>query len=140
MDRLDRLFWMLTLVGLVIRVGAVFVWNDYRSPITAAYGIVARNLIAGEGFAGGGWLGPEQPTALNTPLYPLFLTLWLWLPIPLPFPAAELAPALLSAPIIYLIGKIAARVFNPAIGIISAALTMAYPPLIYFCKQISPAI
>jgi len=140
MGSVGRLFWMLTMVGLTIRVAAVFVLNDYRAPLTAEYGIVARNLVAGKGFTGGGWLGPEQPTALNVPLYPLFLAFWLWLPIPLPFLAVELAQALLSALMIYFIGKIATRVFNPGVGVISAALTTFYPPLLYFCKQISPAI
>lgn len=140
MNRFDRLLWLLTLIGLAIRVAAVLVLNDYRAPITAEYGIVAHNLVAGKGFSGGGWLGPEQPTALNTPLYPLLLAFWLWIGIPLPFLAVELAQAVLSALIIYLIGKIAAQVFAPAVGAISAVATTFYPPLIYFCKQISPAI
>ncbi|MEF3275707.1 MAG: glycosyltransferase family 39 protein [Chloroflexus sp.] len=138
--QVDRLLWMLTLAGLMIRVAAVFALNDYRTPLTAEYGIVAQNLAAGKGFVGGGWLGPEQPTALNTPLYPLFLAFWLWLGIPLPFLAAELVQAVLSALIIYLIGKVVLELINPAIAVLSAGLTVIYPPLIYFCKQISPAI
>jgi len=138
--RIDRLLWVMTLAGFVIRVAAILVLNDYQAPLTAEYGIVAANLVAGKGFSGGGWLGPEQPTALNTPLYPLFLAFWLWIEIPLPFLAVEVAQALLSALVIYLIGKIATSMINPMVGLLSAGLTTVYPPLIYFCKQISPAI
>lgn len=140
MNRFDCLLWLLTLIGLLIRVAVVFVLNDYRAPITAEYGIVAHNLVAGKGFTGGGWLGPEQPTALNTPLYPLLLAFWLWIGVPLPFLAVELVQAALSALIVYLIGKVAAQIFNHVVGTVSAIGITVYPPLIYFCKQVSPAI
>lgn len=132
--------WLLTIVGLAIRVTAVFMFNDYRDPLTAEYGIVARNLVEGKGFVGGGWFGPEMPTALNTPIYPLFLAAWLWLGGSLPFLWVEICQALLSALVIYLISKIASQFFDPAVSLLSCLFITFYPPLIYFCKQISPAI
>lgn len=139
-QKLTRALWLLTLVGLAIRVIAVIILNDYRDPLTAEYGIVARNLVEGKGFVGGGWLGPEMPTALNTPVYPLFLAAWLWLGGPLPFLGVELCQALLSALVIYFTGKIASHLVDSVTGLFSALLITFYPPLIYFCKQISPAI
>jgi len=137
---LHWVLWFLTLLGLVIRVTAVLALNDYRNPVTAEYGIVASNLVAGKGFVGGGWLGPEAPTALNTPIYPLFLAAWLWLNVPWPFLGVQLSQALLSALVIYLAGQIALRLINPRTSLLAALLVTFYPPLVYFCKQISPAI
>ncbi len=132
--------WLLTIIGLIIRVVAVFVLNDYHDPLTAEYGVVAKNIVAGKGFVGGGWLGPEMPTALNTPVYPLFLAAWLWVGVPLPFLGVELSQALLSALLIYFIGKIASHWIDTTAGLLSGLMATFYPPLIYFCKQISPAI
>ncbi|WP_322511111.1 hypothetical protein [Chloroflexus sp.] len=136
MNRFDRLLWLLTLIGLLIRVAAVFLLNDYRAPITADHGIVAHDLAAGKGFTGGGWLGPEQPMALNTPLYPLLLAFWLWIGIPLPFLAVELAQAALLALMVYLIGKVAVQIFNHVVGTVSAIAIAVYPPLYrYFVSR-----
>lgn len=137
---LNQALWLLTFVGLLLRVIAVLVLNDYRNPLTAEYGVVAANLVAGKGFVGGGWLGPEMPTALNTPLYPLFLAGWLWIGGPLPFLGVEISQAILSALLIYLFGKIGAQIVEPATGLLSGLLLTFYPPLIYFCKQVSPAV
>lgn len=139
-DPFHRKLWVLTLLGFAVRVAAIFVLNDYRNPLTAEYGIVAQNLVAGKGFVGGGWLGPEGPTALNTPIYPLFLAFWLWIGQPLPYLWAEIAQAVLSALVIYIAGKIAYVLSDRRIAIITGIFLVFYPPLIYFCKQISPAI
>ena len=138
--RFMQTLWLLTIIGLIIRVAAVFVLNDYHDPLTAEYGIVAKNIVAGKGFVGGGWLGPEMPTALNTPVYPLFLAAWLWVGVPLPFLGVELCQALLSALLIYLTGRIASHWIDTTTGLLSGLMVTFYPPLIYFCKQISPAI
>jgi len=138
--RLNQTLWLLTAIGVIIRVTAVLALNDYHNPVTAEYGVVARNLVAGKGFVGGGWLGPEGPTALNTPIYPLFLAIWLWLGGPLPFLGVEICQAMISALLIYLTGKIASHFINPTAGLLSSLIVTFYPPLIYFCKQISPAI
>lgn len=137
---LNRALWLLTCIGLLIRAIAILVMNDYRNPLTAEYGIVAANIVAGKGFVGGGWLGPEMPTALNTPIYPLFLAVWLWIGGELPFLWVEICQAILSALLIYIIGKIGTQIVDPVTGLLSGLLIAFYPPLIYFCKQISPAI
>jgi hypothetical protein len=138
--RFTQTLWLLTIIGLIIRVAAVLALNDYHDPLTAEYGIVAKNIVAGKGFVGGGWLGPEMPTALNTPVYPLFLAAWLWVGVPLPFLGVELCQALLSALLIYLTGRIASHWIDATTGLLSGLMVTFYPPLIYFCKQISPAI
>jgi 4-amino-4-deoxy-L-arabinose transferase-like glycosyltransferase len=138
---LRKTLWSLVFLGLVLRVSAVFVLNDYRNPLTVEYGIVARNLVAGKGFVGAGWLGPEAPTALNTPTYPVLLAVWLWLGGPLPFLGVELFQALLSALLVYLVGRIALYLSgDPLTSLLTAIFVASYPPLVYFCKQISPAI
>lgn len=137
---LPQTLWLLVLIGFVIRAAMIFVLNDYRQPLAAEYGVVAGNLAAGRGFIGGGWLGPEAPTALNTPIYPLFLAAWMRIGGSLPFLGVELSQALLSSLIVYLVGQIALRLANSFTSLLAAIFTVLYPPLIYFCIQISPAI
>jgi hypothetical protein len=128
-------------VGILIRIAAIIVFRDYHTPLTAEYGVVAENLVAGKGFVGGGWLGPEGPTALNVPVYSLFLASFLYLHVPLPYLWIEMFQALLSASLILLIPEILRLLTGGRKGyLISACLTAVYPPFIYFPKQISPAI
>jgi 4-amino-4-deoxy-L-arabinose transferase-like glycosyltransferase len=138
--QLNRALWLLVLLGLAVRIVAVLVLNDYRAPLAAEYGIVAGNLAAGRGFVGGGWLGPEAATALNAPVYPIFLAAWLRWGGPLPFLGVQLFQALLSALLAYLTGKIALHLSDPATSLLAGILVTLYPPLVYFCIQISPAI
>jgi 4-amino-4-deoxy-L-arabinose transferase-like glycosyltransferase len=138
--RFYRILLVLVGLGLLVRVAAVLVLGDYRQPLTAEYGIVAQNLAEGRGFVGGGWLGPEAPTALNVPVYPLFVAGWLKIGVPLPFLGVELAQALLSALLIYVVAEIALRLSDRLTALLAGGFVALYPPLIYFCKQISPAI
>jgi hypothetical protein len=132
---------VLCLLGLAIRIAIIFVFSDYTAPLTAEYGLVAQNLAAGKGFVGGGWLGPEAPTALNPPVYPLFLAIFLYLGVPLPYLWVELVQALLSALLIWLVPITMLYLTRSRQSALIAALLIAvYPPLIYFPKQISPAI
>jgi hypothetical protein len=140
-----KALWVLTLIGIFIRVGLIFFFNDYQHPATVEYGIVANHLVTGKGFAGGGWLGPEAPTALNTPIYPLVLAGALKLAIQFGLPEAsaylgvELMQAILSGLMIYLIGWVVTHIADSRIGLITAALTTIYLPFLYFNKQLSPA-
>jgi len=56
-------------LALVLRVIVVFVVGDWRSPEDWEYGIVARNLLDGNGFSGSAWFVPEGPTAFMAPVY-----------------------------------------------------------------------
>lgn len=137
---LDRHLWLVVLVALVLRVAAVLVLGDYHSPLSAEYGMVAENLAAGLGYVGGGWFGPPAPTALNTPLYPLLLAAWLRLAPALPYLGVQLTQAMLSALTTVAIWKLARRLVREGVALLAALATVIYPPLIYYCAQISPAI
>ncbi len=133
--------WVAFVFGALLRIVAIFVFQDYYAPLTAEYGVVAQNLALGKGFTGGGWLGPEGPTALNVPVYPLFLAAFLYLRMPLPYLWVELTQALLSAFLVWLIPEIQRLLIGKREGYFATAWLIAvYPPLIYFPKQISPAI
>jgi 4-amino-4-deoxy-L-arabinose transferase-like glycosyltransferase len=136
----SRILLVLICIGLLARVLAVLALGDYQQPLTAEYGLVARNLADGKGFVGGGWLGPEAPTALNVPIYPMFVALWLRVGGNLPFLGVELTQAVLSASMVYFVAQIALRLSDRLTGLVAGGLVAFYPPLIYFCKQISPAV
>jgi 4-amino-4-deoxy-L-arabinose transferase-like glycosyltransferase len=136
----SKLLLILVCLGAILRILAILMLNDYTNPLTVEYGAVAKNIAVGKGFVGGGWLGPEGPTALNTPIYPLFLAMWLSTGSSIPYLWVEMSQALLSALIIYFTAEIARLWSSRLIGIVTAFGLVFYPPLIYFCKQISPAI
>jgi 4-amino-4-deoxy-L-arabinose transferase-like glycosyltransferase len=136
----SKLLLIFVCIGAILRILAILILNDYTQPLTVEYGAVARNLATGRGFIGGGWLGPEGPTALNTPIYPLFLAMWLSTGLSMPYLWVQISQALLSALIIYFTAEIARLRSSRLVGIVTAFGLVFYPPLIYFCKQISPAI
>ena len=130
----------LLLIGLALRLGIVFAFHDFESPPTWEYGATASNLAAGKGYSGGGWLGPEGPTALNSPGYIVFLAAALRLFGPHAYVVVELAQAVLSAVMPLIVYRIAGLLFDRRIAVLSFALAALYPPYLYFPKQITPAI
>ncbi|MBI4321983.1 MAG: glycosyltransferase family 39 protein [Chloroflexi bacterium] len=127
-------------LGLLLRLAAVFYFGDFTNPVTAEYGITARNLAEGRGFIGGAWFGPEAPTALNAPAYVVLLAASMKYFGAQAYLALEIAQALLSALLPLLIHRLARLLFDRRVAFISFLVAVAYPPFIYFPKQISPAV
>ncbi len=116
-------------IGLVIRLFTLWQTSSLGLPITDEqhYATIARNILAGNGFA---W-EPGLLTSIRPPLYPGLLAL-VWSV----FGADSLQPvrvlqillALGLSAIVYALGK---RTFNPAVGRLAAAICWLYPSLIF---------
>jgi 4-amino-4-deoxy-L-arabinose transferase-like glycosyltransferase len=117
-------------LGLVLR--AVIFWHtpDLGTEIVDEqhYATLARNIVAGHGFA---W-GPGQPTSIRPPLFPgLVAGIW-YLAGAGNLQAVRLvqiALALLTTALVYQLGR---QLFNPVVGRYAAAATWLYPSLIFF--------
>ena len=124
--------WVLAIalaIGLVVRV--VFLWQtpalDTEIVDERHYVALARNVLAGHGFA---W-GPGEPTSIRPPLYPAFLA-GVWAFTGIDFQAVRLVQfllALLTTAMVYQIGR---QMFSPVVGRYAAAVTWLYPSLIFF--------
>ncbi len=101
-------------------------WAD-----ATAYHGVAINLIAGDGYS----LDGREPTRIRPPSYPVYLACIYALAGPHPGRAALVQAALgcLTCLLAYRIGR---RVFSERAGLLAAAITAAYPALVYYDTRI----
>jgi 4-amino-4-deoxy-L-arabinose transferase-like glycosyltransferase len=118
------------LLGLILRLAVLSQTSGLGTPVMdeQQYSQIARNIVAGNGFA---W-GPNALTSIRPPLYPgLLAAIWsaagsenLQL-----VRAVQIVIGLATAGLVYLLG---ARVFGPKAGRWGAAIYWLYPSLIFF--------
>ena len=117
-------------VGLALRAAIFWHTPDLGPEIVDEqhYVALARNIVAGHGFA---W-GPDQPTSIRPPLYPgLLAGIWSVAGVG-NFQAVRLVQivlALLTTALVFQLGR---RLFNPVVGRYAAAAMWLYPSLIFF--------
>jgi hypothetical protein len=105
-------------------------------PLT--YDQIARNLLAGKGFAGASFYyppGTEHPTAFWDPFYPFFLSALYWLLGP-SVHVVRVAQALLGAGAVALTFALGRRLVGPPVGLLAAAISAVYPFFIYYAAQL----
>ena len=91
----------------------------------------AENLLAGEGFTGGG----RNDRMWRTPAYPVFLAS-VFLPRGRQLAVVRLLHAMLGGLVCVLIYAIARRVFDPTVAALSALYFAFFPPHAYMAGQI----
>jgi hypothetical protein len=91
----------------------------------------AENLLAGEGFTGGG----QNDRMWRTPAYPVFLAS-VFLPRGRQLAVVRLLHAMLGGLVCVLIYAIARRVFDPTVAALSALYFAFFPPHAYMAGQI----
>ena len=117
------------LLGLVVRL--VIFWHTPELGLKIAdehyFAQLAGNVLHGEGLAS----GPGRPTSIRPPLYPGFVA-GIWAVAGdgnlQAVRAVQIALALLTAGLVYLLGR---RAFGPAVGRAAAVVTWLYPSLIF---------
>ncbi len=127
--RARRWLWLVLVLALVIRLGYVYVQVNHglfrvatMAPDSHRYLNLARHLLDQGFFSYDG----RQPTAADTPGYPLFLAglravlgpglIWIYL-----------AQALLSAATVWLVFLLGRRFFSEGAGLAAAGLAAVYP-------------
>jgi len=74
----SRMFLLITMAGFLLRLAAVIVLKSYEDPLLYEHGVIARNLLDGNGFSVVILTPPPRPTSQQTPLYPgLIAALWM---------------------------------------------------------------
>ncbi len=130
-DRANTLVLIVALLlGLAVRVAILSQTTHLGTPIMdeQQYSQIARNLVAGNGFA---W-GPGAPTSIRPPLYPAMLAAT-WQALGADnlqaIRVVQIVLSLATAALVYLIGL---RAFGAATATWAAAAVWLYPSFIYY--------
>lgn len=105
-------------------------------PLT--YDQIARNLVAGRGFAGASFYyppGTETSTSFWDPLYPIFLAA-IYFVFGHSIVAVRLAQALLGGAAVALTYLLGRRLSGEAVGLLAAAISAVYPFFIYYSGHV----
>lgn len=139
-SNLPPLIVLLFIVGFLIRFGFILFSHSYVDPHDWEYGEIARNMIAGDGYARMNPFGGDlEQTSSHAPLYPYFLSLFYsfghtaWICI-----AIQLVQAFFSSLTILILYKISILLFNRIVGTVTAIGMTVYPPLIYYSAKLVP--
>ena len=139
-NNLPPLIALLFIIGFFIRVGFTVLSKSYVDPPDWEYGEIARNMIAGNGYARVSPFGGDlELTSSHAPFYPYFLSLFYsfghttWI-----FIAIQLVQAFVSSLTILIMYKISTLLFNRIVGTITALGLAVYPPLIYYSAKLVP--
>lgn len=130
----------LFLIGLALRIIAVFYVKNYYKPRDYEYGEIARNIVNGNGFSRS--VFSEEGTYLTSshaPVYPYFLAFFYKFGNkPFVFIIIQIIQAIISAITIVIIYGIAGIIFNRKVANISAVGFTFYPLLIYYSTKLVP--
>ena len=125
-----RFLWVVLILGLAVRLAVLSQTTTLGTMIMDEqhYSQIARNIVAGNGYA---W-GPGEPTSIRPPLYPgLLAAVW---SISGPqnlqvIRGLQIVLSLITAVVVYFIGL---RAFGAAVARWAAAICWLYPSLIFF--------
>lgn len=126
----------IVLVGLALRIAAIAADSGYTPANDAfEYDYYARAIADGDGFPRSGYLLQGGPTAIRGPGYPYFLG-GVYALTGSSATAGRIAGALLGALAIVLTYLIARRIWGDRVGLVAAALTAAFPPLVLLSREL----
>jgi len=136
-DRKRGALFILVLVALLLRLGFIVTFQNEvvfgPDALHYEYEKIARNLAAGRGFSLSG------PTALQTPIYPLLLSIFYRLgPEPIATFAFLAFQAFLSSLTVLFVYFIAARFLAPRGALLAASGVALYPLFIYYSVSLTP--
>ena len=128
--------------ALSFRLLAIIYVGNYINPPMAEFGIIARNIISGQGFSFLIHRGILLPSAAMPPGYIVFLSgvFWLFGDNTTAYILIQIIQALLGSLICVLIYKIAEVCLSTKVAFVSSLIASIYPSFIYSCTQISSFI
>ncbi len=135
-----KLIILFIVIGFLIRVGFIAYSRSYRDPHDWEYGDIARNIVAGNGYAHTASAdGTLALTSSHAPLYPYFLAFfyhfgqksWIYFII-------QLIQVFLSSITIIILYRIAALLFDRTVALCTAIGVSVYPPFVYYCAKLVP--
>jgi len=126
----------IVLAGLALRIGAIATDGGYKPANDAfEYDYYARAIADGDGYPRSGYLLQGGPTAIRGPGYPYFLG-GVYALSGSGITAGRIAGALLGVLAIFLTYLIARRVWGVRVGLLAAALTAVFPPLVLLSREL----
>ena len=133
--QIGRFLFFLAAAGFILRAIFIFLSNDYTDPVAYESGLIAENIVAGNGFAFQSWLARAvAPTAWIPPFYPYFLAFCFNCFGPYRYLAAQLIQGLVLACLVYPAYGLGCFFSHRKAGITAAVLATVYPPFIYYSR------
>ena len=147
---------MLFLVTFVIRAGVSIYYYQQNDIQSWEYGVLAKNLVAGNGYSlfyHGEFYNPKKlingkdksgirpaPSAYMMPGYPLFLAAMYRIFGDKPYLAVFLLQSLLAAFIVVMIYKLTLQFARSGVALIAAGIYILLPEMIYTTVSIGPTV
>jgi 4-amino-4-deoxy-L-arabinose transferase-like glycosyltransferase len=123
-------------VALLLRLAVVAADSGYRPSNDAfEYDYYGRSIAAGEGYARSGYLLQGGPAAIRGPGYP-YLIGAVYAASDNSRDAARVVNALLGALSVLLVYLIAKRIWGRRTGLLAAAFTAVFPPLVLLSRDL----
>lgn len=133
MNRIPRIFWILLIVGLLLRLAAIH-WREpgvlERAPDEDEFYLIAKSVAHGDGFALRG-----VTTAYRDMLLPVTTAFGVKLFGETPLPMLYLN-SLLSCATAWLLFRIGKRRFGEKVGMAIGGVWLFYPVAIMFCAML----
>lgn len=136
----QKAIWILAALAIFLRIMAILVVNDWRAPEDWEYGVIARNLLAGEGFSGSAWFVPEGPTAFMAPVYVWYLAAGFALLGDGAYLPLQLLQALAGGATAALVACMARRVLGSPAGVCAGLVFALNPTHAYLASQMHPLV
>ncbi len=104
-----------------------------RHPDTYLYDMIARHLLAGDGYVGENYLivRKGEPTAFYGPVYPLFLA-FIYGVFGYSFKFVQIAQIIISVATAFLVFETCRFLYGKKAGLLAAALFAVYPELVAY--------
>lgn len=130
------------IIGFVLRIICIFTTSSYLDPPDWEYGEIARNLVAGRGFARITYpLETLELTSSHAPFYPRVLAIaYSLFPKPWSFLSIQIIQSVISLFIIMIAFRTAQLLFDMNAAHVTALGVAIYPPLVYYSTSMTPAI
>ncbi len=137
---LPKIIVLLLVIGFSLRVGFIVFSKSYVDPHDWEYGDIARNIVAGNGYARiTSADGTLELTSSHAPLYPYLLSIFYHLgQKPWTYLTIQLVQVFLSLITVVILYKIALLLFTRTVALLTAFGVSVYPPFVYYCAKLVP--
>jgi len=138
----NRFLLIVCLLGFILRIAYIFAFATYIEPPDWEYGEIARNLVAGKGFARIAYPSEMlELTSSHAPLYPHFLSfIYSSFLKPWSFLVVQFIQTTISVFLIIIAFRTARLLFNVTAAYYTALGVAVYPPIVYYSASMTPTV
>jgi 4-amino-4-deoxy-L-arabinose transferase-like glycosyltransferase len=133
-----NLLGVIVILAFVLRLGVVIFIGDWSAPEGWEYGMIARNMLDGEGYSGSAWFIAEGPTAFMAPGYVFVIYGALSIFGSWGYLVLQVMQCIVGAACAGLTYGVAKRALGQKVALVSALLVACNPTHVYLSVIIHP--